>query len=146
MFYEGDIDVINIQNLIKNKDMYQYDGSRFFTPKEGFLRGNMFKGEYQPYKNLTYLEINPTNELEALLLKVYEYDFAVNDLGLHLDIYPDDVEAYELFRMCAREYEKSKKEYEMQYGPLSLEDTTSRVYNWNKDPWPWEEDRGSVYV
>ena len=26
-----------------------------FSVNEGFMRGNMFKNEYKPYKNLTYL-------------------------------------------------------------------------------------------
>ena len=50
--------------------------------KEGFLRGNMFKDEYLPYKNMTYINIRPKSDREAKLFNVMQYSFAINDLNL----------------------------------------------------------------
>jgi hypothetical protein len=155
MFYEKDEDYLTTMNntihfdlkeLMQNNMISTHDSSRFFTPKEGLLRGNMFKDEYKPYKNLTFVSLNPKNEKEALLLRVSEFDFATTDLGLHLDIYPEDNEAFELFKMYVEEGKKAKEEYDRMYGPLYLNDTLSSTYNWTEDPWPWENDKGAVYV
>jgi len=120
--------------------------NRFFTPQEGLLRGNMFKDEYSPYKNLTYLPIHPKSEKEKLLFKIYEYDFAVNDLSLYLDLNPEDREAFVYFKSCLMELEKVKIEYEKVYGPLELDETKGSEYDWVKEPWPWDKDGGGGYV
>ena len=142
MFYGQDKDLIEAITI----DLSGMNSNRFFTPKEGFLRGNMFKDEYKPYKNLTYLNLIPKNEKETLLLKVCEYDFAINDLGLYLDFYSEDNEAFSLFKIYKKEYEKAKLEYENKYGPLSLEDTADYVYNWVDNPWPWDKEGGTYHV
>ena len=54
---------------------------KFLNPEEGFLRGNLMKDEYEPYKNLTYFKLKPENERETLLFKIMTYDFAINDLN-----------------------------------------------------------------
>ena len=41
---------------------------KILNPEEGFLRGNMFKDEYKPYKNLTYFKLNPTNESYGFII------------------------------------------------------------------------------
>jgi len=131
---------------LANQNMHHNSAGRFFTPSEGLLRGNMFKDEFKPYKNIDYLPLVPKNEKEAMFLKVYEYDFAVNDLALFLNLNPSDKEAFELFKTCCNEYEKAKTEYERMYGPICLEDTKGMVYNWTDNPWPWEKDKGDMYV
>ena len=148
MFYEKDEDYItgintihfDLGNIVKNGVA---SSNRFFTPKEGLERGNMFKEEYHPYKNLTFVPLNPTNEKEALLFRVYEYGFALTDLSLHLNIHPMDEEAYDLFKQYVVEGRRTKEEYERIYGPLSLEDTLYNTYNWFSNPWPWEGEVNS---
>ena len=149
MFYNNEKDyygethpfVVDLRHLMRNN----HHSDRFFSPKEGFIRGNMFKEEFKPYKNYQYKEIIPKNEKEDLLLKIYEYDFAVIDLGLHLNLHPEDVEAFELFKICAKEYERYRKEFAEKYESICLTDTNNK-YNWVNDPWPWDKNEGAIHV
>ena len=77
---------------------------------------------------------------------MYEYDHAIIDLNLYLDIYPNDQEAFELFKKYAMAFKKAKQEYENQYGPLLIEDTLGSRFNWTQNPWPWDKDGGNKYV
>jgi len=122
------------------------DNNRFFTPEEGLLRGNMFKDEYSPYQNLTYLPIIPKSEKEKLLFKIYEYDFAVNDLSLYLDLHPEDNETFQYFKSNLSELERIKREYESIYGPFELDETKGEQFSWIEEPWPWDSNGGGTYV
>jgi len=84
---------------------------KILEPEEGFLRGNMFKDEYIPYKNLTYFKLEPKNEKERNLYKVMALSFALNDLNLYLDLHPDNEEVFSLFKKYVDEYKKALKEY-----------------------------------
>ena len=114
--------------------------------KEGFLRGNMFKNEYKPYKNYTFVAIKPKSDREAKLLNVMQYSFAINDLQLFLDINPDSREAIELLNEYIIEEKKAKDEYLNNYGPLEICDNTEFDYEWVNSPWPWENEGGNMYV
>ncbi|MDE5539322.1 MAG: spore coat protein CotJB [Bacilli bacterium] len=74
------------------------------------------------------------------------YSFAINDLNLYLDLHPDDKEMFETFKKYVKEKEKLCKEYEKNYGPLEITDTTGSKYNWIDSPWPWDNIGGSMYV
>lgn len=112
----------------------------FFSPNEGFAKGNMQSNIYSPYK-LT----NPTlpvssNERERGLLEVQKYGFAMWDLNLYLNTHPTDRNTMMLFDKYRTSYNKAKYDYESKYGPLHLENvnTNSGYWEWNKNPWPWE--------
>ncbi len=113
---------------------------------EGFLRGNMFCKEYEPYKNMKYKNLKPTTEREALLYKIMEMEFAVNDLNLYLDLHPEDMMIYEKFKMYVKECMHLKEEYARIYGPLTLDEVNKNTYEWLKNPWPWDKTGGSMYV
>lgn len=113
---------------------------------EGFLRGNMFKNEYLPYKNLTYFRLNPKTKKESELYKIMALSFAINDLNLYLDLHPDNKEMFETFKNYILEHKKLCKEYEKNYGPLKLSATTGSKYDWLCSPWPWDNEGGSSYV
>ena len=116
------------------------------TAKEGFLRGNMFKNEYKPYKNLTYINIKPTSDREAKLFNVMQYSFAINDMNLYLDLHPEDTKAMRLFEEFCREAKEAKKEYMMTYGPLTVTKTKGDKFDWIDSPWPWDNLGGNMYV
>ena len=112
-------------------------------PYEGFCKGNMFSNIYDPYQNYKPQELDPTNEQEYLLLLVQIYEFAAHDLGLYLDVNPDDKEAIKLRSDYIDLYNQSLTNYESMYGPLSLDsqmlDATPWV--WDSKKWPWEGDK-----
>ena len=125
-------------------DSIEKEESKLVNSKEGFLRGNMFAELYDPYKSITYIPINPTNKKEELLYKIMEVDFAINDLNLYLDLYPEDEKVYEKFKMYTKECMNLKDEYSKMYGPLVLEQTEYDNYKWT-DKWPWDKG-GNMYV
>ncbi len=152
LFDNNDIDLdfslLNIANL-NNNDFLMNDKNtmpNLFSAKDGFLRGNIFKNEYKPYKNLTYIDIKPKNDQEAKLFNVMQYSFAINDMNLYLDLHPDDKKAMAVFEDFVKEAHNCKKEYEESYGPLSVTHTKGNNFDWIDNPWPWENLGGNMYV
>jgi len=139
-----DLTLLNLSGFNTSKD--NYDNRNFFSAKEGFLRGNMFKNEYKPYKALTFINIRPKNDREAKLFNVMQYSHAITDMNLYLDVHPEDRNALSLLKELIMEEEKAKKEYIMIYGPLNICDTKGDKFNWVDSPWPWENMGGNKYV
>jgi len=145
--YDFDFDVLSLAGFDYGKSPKRFENTgKLVDSKEGFLRGNMFKNEYDPYKNMQYKMLKPKNEREVLLFKIMEIDFAINDLNLYLDMHPEDAEMYEKFKAYTNECIRLKDEYAKKYGPLTLEQTKSNEYEWMKNPWPWDKSGGSMYV
>ena len=110
----------------------------------GYLRGNMFLKEYVPYKKVRKIEAK-TNE-EALLLKLSQMEFALNDLSLYLDLHPNDMAVFNKFREYTNEYKRYLNEFEKTYRPLCLSSINKDSYEYYKNPWPWDNDAGVYYV
>jgi len=108
------------------------------TPEEGFIIGNMFFNLYHPYKHYKPRKITPKNEQEALKLKIQELSFAVNDLVLYLDLYPEDQRCLKVYKDCLNELRKECNLYSEKYEPLMVEEDLKEGFNWIKSPWPWE--------
>lgn len=140
-----DFSVLNLSGITDNIDN-SFDNRNFLTAKEGFLRGNMFRNEYKPYKNLTYVNIKPKNDREAKLFNVMQYAFAITDMNLYLDTHPEDKGALNILKELIMEEEKVKKEYIMSYGPLNVCDIKGDKFNWIDGPWSWENMGGNMYV
>lgn len=119
---------------------------KYVSAKEGFERGNMIADEYIPYRNYTYRKLTPNNDREKKLNAVQELDFALTDLHFILDLHPEDMATYELFKQYAASYKNAKEEYERTYGPLTFTHTNYNNYEWSKNPWPWDNMGGSKYV
>lgn len=143
LFEDNDFD-INMAFFIPDVDFGR--DSNILNPMEGFLRGNMFKDEYEPYKNLTYFKLEPKTEQEKKLYKIMALSFAINDLNLYLDLHPDKKEVFDLFKKYVEEKDCLCKEYTKVYGPLEINETTGMKFNWIDSPWPWENKGGSMYV
>lgn len=122
------------------------ENTELFSVKEGFMRGNMFRDEYKPYKNLTYLPLNPKTEKEKKLYDIMGLSFAITDLNLYLDLYPDDQECFRILKQYIAEEKKLKEEYTRLYGPLTINGSTGNSYKWIENPWPWDNEGGSMYV
>ncbi len=148
--YDYDLDVdlnlLNLSGFDPNNIKRIYDNAKLYSIEEGFLRGNMWKNEYLPYKNLKYGKLVPTNQEEALKFKIMAHEFALNDFNLYLDLHPDDIEIYQKFKECIEHCLKLQDEYAKKYGPLMLVQDKGTKYDWIKNPWPWDNDGGSMYV
>ena len=71
-------------NLPKNAmdlDMSVNIPSNLMEPNVGLSLGNMYKNEYDQYKNYVQKRLVPKNEQEKKLLEIQELDFALNDLN-----------------------------------------------------------------
>ncbi len=119
--------------------------SNILSPMESFLRGNSFANEYVPYKNLTYFKLNPQNEKERSLFQILALNFIITDLNFYLDLHPDNMEVFNLFKKYTKEKEELCKEYTKKYGPLEINETSSNRFNWLNSPWPWDNEGGSTY-
>lgn len=144
MLFEDNVFDVNLSLFMPDVDFSR--DNKILEPMEGFLRGNMFKDEYVPYKNLTYFKLSSTSEKEKMLFHIMALSFAINDLNLYLDLHPDKKEIFSLFKKYVNEKEKLCKEYENTYGPLEITGTTGQKFNWIDSPWPWENKGGSMYV
>jgi hypothetical protein len=109
-----------------------------YEPYQGFIRGNMFKNSYDNYGKV--YDVKPLNEQAELLTYIDIFDFAMLDLGLYLDIYPNNQNIISLYNNIRDEKNKVMRQYEDNYGPLTLNsDALNTVpWSWNMNPWPWE--------
>ena len=71
-----------------------------------------------------------------LLTRLSAIDFTLVELRLFLDTHKDDTDALEMFDKYNKKYKALKKQYEEQYGPLTLNGKNSD--EWTCDPWPWD--------
>jgi len=145
MFFD-DINFLMSGKIPSNLDMYSNYRDDIVDTKTGYQRGNMFSNEYIPYKNFKAGQIIPKTEEEALLLKLNESEFALNDLSLYLDLHPNDYEVYKMFREEVNRYKEYLDKYEKMYRPLNLTSTYTDSYDYYKNPWPWDNDGGVKYV
>lgn len=133
-------------------DKYSKKQSRPTTPKtpaphlnlfpvdEAFAKGTLFRDIYRPYKNYQPRQVVPTNQRERLLHDVSKYYFALHEMRLYLNAYPNDEEAIRIFTKFQEEYIRAKHEYETKYGALDIEapNLDTAPWNWTVGRWPWE--------
>ena len=120
---------LNYNNSSNDIKLYDYE--------DGFMYGNMFKNEYDPYKNYKVTNLSSNTSKGNLLLKIYQYDFALNDLSLYLDLHPEDKDVYKVFKRYTEELDNLVKKYEHEYGPMELDNSNYNDYLWEEGPWPF---------
>ena len=116
-----------------------------YSIDEGFMKGNMFPNEYKPYKNFKARPIKTNNKKDEKLYKIMSLGFAITDLNLYLDLYPNDQEKLQKFKSLVKQKENLEEEFIKEYGPLKLEQVNGNNFNWVSD-FPWEKSGGSMYV
>lgn len=119
------------------KETNESISNSLFLPEEGFLYGNMFPNELDLYGNYKIYDFDVKTSKGKLLLDIYRYDFALNDLSLYLDLHSDDYERYLLFKDYSNKLRNLISEYEDSYGPLELMDTPYSSYKWSVSKWPF---------
>ncbi len=141
--YKINTDYYNYMNNNYNIPTYEQDVKKnnVFDPYNGLIHGNMFPNLYNPYKMNNPYEIRPMNKQAEMLTYIDSLTFACIDLGLYLDVNPDDKEALELYnkyRIMLGEY---MVPYQNEFGPITMTSDALNSYPWmwNKMPWPWEK-------
>ena len=112
--------------------------SDILTPKQGLNLGNLFASEYDRYKDYRPRELKANGEKEAMMLEIEELSFAINDLNLKLDVDPDNMEYFNLFKIYAKRLDSLIKEYSSKYDALEVCLDLNNRYTWLANPWPWE--------
>ena len=78
---------------------------------------------------------------KKLLTRLSSAGFALYETRLFLDTHPESKEAREMLEKYQAKYDALKKEYEEQFGPLTLSGSNSD--EWLCDPWPGDNDFNS---
>ncbi len=73
-----------------------------------------------------------------LLDEIRATNFKLIELGLYLDINPDDKKALCLCNECAKKLKTLTDNYQKVYGPLTIEFPCNK-WRWLEEPWPWEK-------
>ncbi len=83
------------------------------------------------------MEINKKKLLDC----ISSTQFAALELGLYLDTHPHDKDALAKFEMFRAKLKAYIKQYEDEFGPLTLSgDFGNDGFDWIKNPWPWEKE------
>ena len=82
---------------------------------------------------------NNNNKRQTLMKEVQKYSFTMYDALLYLDMHPEDQKAKEYFDKQKALYTKAVNEYERNYGPLTVINSTPSKYGWTwaTDEFPW---------
>ena len=111
-----------------------------YNPYQGFIRGNVFTNLYNPYLSTEPYEIKPINKQAEMLTNIDALGFAMIDLNLYLDVYPNDKGIIELYSKYRDQKEDLIKKYEKEYGPLTTmsKELDKTPWAWDNKPWPWQ--------
>ena len=139
-FNYNDMNMYNMKNTFNNNTYNKQNDNRLYDPYNGLIRGNLFKNLYDPYKTGEPYEIKPMNEQAKLLTNLDALGFAMIDLNLYLDVFPNDREKINLYNQYRKEKEEILKEYEAKFGPITTNSNSlnSIPWAWNNMPWPWD--------
>lgn len=75
----------------------------------------------------------------ALLMRINELSFAMDELRLFLDTHPECGEALGQYNELQRQRMAVVAEYEAQFGPLSsYGNPNCDNWDWGTRPWPWQ--------
>lgn len=109
----------------------------FFTPIQALSYGNLSKTLYKGYKDYQQKILSAENPMTVL----QAYNFVLVDLGLYLDVNPNDEEAIKLYNAYVMEYRNLVENFEKinyQLKLLNVNEPTS-VWQWVKN---WEMKGG----
>ena len=151
-YYTNTSDYYNYVNNNYNQPIYNQNmkstpvqkninqDKKLFEPYAGFIRGNMFPDLYNGYKLTNPFDVTPLNEQAEMLTMIDALCFAMIDLNLYLDVYPNDRKMIDLYNQYRMQNEEMKMQYEKKYGPLTINSAALKNYPWTWDnaPWPWE--------
>ncbi len=111
-----------------------------YGPYEGYVKGNLFRNLYDQYKSYRPMSLAPSSEREEALLNLNQIQFAMHELNLYLDVYPNDANIMRQFVAYRNTYNDLLNQYENRYGALNVNSTSlnSVPFGWVDQTWPWE--------
>lgn len=127
-------------NTNMNNNNNGMNNNNLFTPNEGFNKGNMFRNLYTPFRNYTPARLTARNAREEALLNLSQMHFAMHEVNLYLDNFPNDMNMINKFNEFRTAYEKLLNDYQAKYGPLEITSPymTTSPFAWTNDVWPWD--------
>jgi spore coat protein JB len=75
---------------------------------------------------------------EKLMLRLSAMEFGMLECREFLDTHPNNTEALQLYNKYMEKHNALVKEYEEQFGPLTLNGINSD--EWLQNPWPWDTE------
>ena len=143
-----------MNNSYNSMDLFDYDdflstlgisnnsqnNLNLYGSYEGFIKGNLFSDLYDGYKNYAPYHISINSEQEEAMVNLSQLQFAMHELNLYLDVFPDDSEAIKRFIKYKKSYVEMLNDYENKYGSLEVCDLNSNnlPFNWESNKFPWE--------
>lgn len=96
--------------------------------------------KYKPAKAQTINTAAQNQPCGVTMLQLQQMTFALVDLNLYLDMYPDNTQAVEDYNALFKQYWEARSAYEQNNGPLMNfgHCPVSYPFNWANSPWPWE--------
>ena len=116
------------------------DNLKFYDLDDALNKGNLFKNLYDPYKSYTPSAIKVNGDRKNKLLEIQRLEFSINELNLYLDLYPDDINVFKIFKKLTEDLKDKTEKYEKTYGPLEL-CAVNDSYEWTMSMFPWEEGK-----
>jgi len=122
----------NMNNMNSNNNLY--------TPNEGYIKGNMFKNLYDPFKNYVPAKLSANSPKEELLINLGQMHFAMHEANLYLDNFPNDMNMLNKFNEFRKSYEALLNDYQSKYGPIEITSPymTNTPFAWSNDKFPWD--------
>lgn len=114
----------------------------FFMANNALSNGTIFEKLYDSYYNYVPQTLVYNNTVEGFEHIIQAYNFALIDLGLYLDLHPNDTAALELFKTYQTALNEAISKYEANIGALTLDcqNLSDDTWQWFKD-WPWKGEK-----
>ena len=120
-------------------DNINYDNNNLYGPYEGYLKGNLFNNLYEEYKDYRPASFRFKNEKEEALFNLNQISFAMHELNLYLDIYPNDSNYINKYCELEKTYNSLLTSYEKKYGPINVNGISNTTpFSWVTNSFPWE--------
>ena len=126
--------------LFNNNINNNSTANNLFAPNEGYMKGNMFKNLYDPFKNYVPAKLNANSPKEEALINLGQMHFAMHEANLYLDNFPNDMNMLNKFNEFRKSYEQLLNDYQSKYGPIEINSPymNRTPFAWSNDKFPWD--------
>ena len=81
---------------------------------------------------------NRSDGCDKAIYELQKLEFAINDVALYLDAYPDSCAALAYYQKLIAERDALRMAYQTACGPMTIyENTSAEGWKWTNGPWPW---------